>query len=151
MKTCIRCGLNLPLDSFSKGKKHRDGRRNECRACAAEYHREYVKAHPEAKGSWERRNPEAVKAAQHRKTVAKYGLTPEAYGTMLLSQGGVCAICSGPQTAKGRGGAAKPLEIDHDHATGEVRGLLCSGCNVGIAHLRHNPELLSRAISYLTR
>jgi hypothetical protein len=53
-------------------------------------------------------------------TLDKYKLTPAIYSEMLQEQGFVCAICK----------EVKPLEIDHDHKTGKVRGLLCHNCNV---------------------
>lgn len=49
---------------------------------------------------------------------AKYGISTAQFRKMLTRQGGVCALCSLPPKVK-------PLEIDHDHKTGRVRGLLC--------------------------
>lgn len=62
---------------------------------------------------------------------------------MLEEQGGVCAIC-------GTGNGQKMLHVDHDHGTGRVRGLLCHQCNrvLGLAH--DNPELMRKAIEYLS-
>ncbi|WP_424923390.1 endonuclease VII domain-containing protein [Actinocrispum wychmicini] len=60
-------------------------------------------------------------------------------------QGGRCAIC---QRATGRG---KRLAVDHNHATGEVRGLLCKPCNRDVlGHLRDDVSAFERAIVYLT-
>ena len=71
-----------------------------------------------------------------------YGLSTEAYQEMLASQGGVCALCGGTP-------GARALGVDHDHATGRIRGLLCSPCNTGIGNLRDDPDLLRKAIAYL--
>jgi hypothetical protein len=60
----------------------------------------------------------------------KYGVTDDVFNTMLAAQNGLCAICGKPETSLGRTGRVKPLSIDHDHATGKVRGLLCHGCNI---------------------
>jgi hypothetical protein len=61
------------------------------------------------------------------------------------AQGGRCYIC---QRATG---ARRRLAVDHNHATGEVRGLLCKPCNRDVlGHLRDNTEALQRAIDYLT-
>ena len=61
---------------------------------------------------------------------SKYGIKLEDYERMFEEQGGVCAICGSPPTAhkKNRG----HLHVDHDHASGEVRGLLCHRCNLGM-------------------
>lgn len=64
-----------------------------------------------------------VSSATHTKMVAKtYGLGPGEYAALLEAQGGRCAICR----AKPK---SKRLAVDHDHKSGAVRGLLCSGCN----------------------
>jgi hypothetical protein len=69
-----------------------------------------------------------------------YGLTPGDYAAMVALQDGRCAIC-------GRGDES--LGVDHNHATGVVRGLLCSECNKGIGLLREDPDVLQRAVEYL--
>jgi len=73
----------------------------------------------------------------------RYGLTPEQYNTKLVEQKGVCAICKKPPTGGRR------LHIDHNHQTGEVRGLLCNGCNRGIGYLQESQEVLLEAVRYL--
>ena len=84
---------------------------------------------------------------EHRARVlmSRFGLTVDAYDAMVNVQGGVCAICR-EQCASGM-----RLSVDHDHMTGEVRGLLCKICNVAIGHLKDDPELLRRAAEYLER
>jgi hypothetical protein len=75
---------------------------------------------------------------------AYLGVSEEAYASMLEAQGGVCAICGKPETSK-RGS----LSIDHDHATGRVRGLLCHACNIGLGNFRDTEAILRGAIEYL--
>lgn len=74
----------------------------------------------------------------------KFGLTVDAYNAMLAEQGGVCRICEG-----GFGG--KTPHVDHDHATGAVRGIVCEHCNRGLGAFRDNIESLRNAIAYLER
>lgn len=62
-------------------------------------------------------------------------------------QGNVCAICGKPETVK-RKGTTKRLSIDHNHKTGEIRGLLCSRCNMKLGVLE-NVEFVEKANLYL--
>lgn len=73
-----------------------------------------------------------------------YGLTPEAWAGMLAGQDGKCAICSAhiEDTA---------LVVDHDHATGAVRGLLCRQCNSGLGYFKDSIPTLGAAIGYLAK
>jgi hypothetical protein len=74
-------------------------------------------------------------------------MSPEDYETLLVQQGGVCAICrQGVDSGRFLCGA---LNVDHDHKTGIVRGLLCGFCNCAIGKLNDDPDLLDRAAVYL--
>lgn len=80
-----------------------------------------------------------------------YGVTMEEVAEYLAAQGGKCKICETAlclSTLGSRGRAGKP-HVDHCHATGAYRGILCHGCNVGIGMFRDNPLALSNAINYL--
>ena len=83
----------------------------------------------------------------------KYGLTPEQYDAMLQAQAGGCKICGLPaeKNVQRRPGSASPpcLDVDHDHVTGRVRGLLCFNCNTGLARFLEQPRFLAAAIEYL--
>jgi hypothetical protein len=46
-------------------------------------------------------------------------------------------------------GRGRYFHVDHDPDTGRARGLLCMECNTGIGELKHSPEILDLAISYL--
>jgi hypothetical protein len=74
----------------------------------------------------------------------------ERYRAMEVEQRFGCAICGGPPSLK-RGGKVDHFDVDHDHETGEVRGLLCSGCNTGLGSFRDDPSRLAAAIAYLKR
>jgi len=86
-----------------------------------------------------------------RHQLGKYGLTIDTYNKMLAEQAGVCAICKGQETVRGRGGKLKKLSVDHCHTTNAVRGLLCHYCNVGIGYLKDDPEILRAAHKYLEK
>lgn len=93
------------------------------------------------------RNRETVleKQRQQRATglprLKEHGLSCDQYDFLVAEQARACAICLEPFAATPR--------IDHDHATGEVRGLLCHSCNVALGHFRDNPDNLRRALRYL--
>lgn len=75
-----------------------------------------------------------------------YGVTPEQYAELLDQQGNRCAICR-TDAPGGKGG----WHVDHDHATGRVRGLLCHSCNIMLGHANDDPARLQSALEYLTR
>jgi hypothetical protein len=72
----------------------------------------------------------------------RYRLTAADYDKLLSEQGGRCAIC-------GALPAGKRLAVDHDHNTGQVRGLLCSRCNFGIGFLGDSSANCRSAAGYL--
>jgi hypothetical protein len=80
----------------------------------------------------------------------KFGITLEQYQAMLEEQNGGCAICGQPETAI-RMNKVVALSVDHNHRTGERRGLLCTACNIGIGSLAESPERLRAAIAYIER
>ena len=85
----------------------------------------------------------ARKATAHAATIkAKYGLTRADYETVLEAQDGACAICRGKRPYR--------LCVDHDHSTGEVRGLLCRRCNKVLRDVRDSVYVLNGAVMYLT-
>jgi hypothetical protein len=75
-----------------------------------------------------------------------YGVEHGWYDKTFEAQGKKCAICG--RTDSGRANS-KRLCVDHDHATGKVRGLLCHPCNSGIGKLKDDVTLLQSAIDYL--
>lgn len=85
--------------------------------------------------------PKARNRKRHLR--ALYGMTVEAYDEMAKAQEWCCAICRDPVVG--------PLHVDHDHATGCVRGLLCSNCNTALGKFKDDPKVLEAAIAYIAR
>jgi hypothetical protein len=75
----------------------------------------------------------------------KYGLTPEAYEALLAKAGHACEICR----RKPDGTHGRRLVIDHCHASGVVRGILCDRCNSGLGSFRDDTNALEQAAAYL--
>lgn len=100
-----------------------------------------------------RERKRALAAKKHAAWIlATYGITAQEYWAIYRAQGGRCYIC---QRARGKdeqgNGRGKMLSVDHDHKTGEVRGLLCGPCNKDVlGHLRDSIAALERAVTYLT-
>lgn len=103
---------------------------------------QFRESHKATVREWAAQNPEK----KHAQRVRKYGLTPEQMKAMLDAQGQACAVCG--HTEKRH--KLFPM-IDHCHTTGKVRGILCSRCNMAIGLFRDSPELMRKAIEYLSR
>lgn len=76
----------------------------------------------------------------------RYGITLSEYEEKVKNQQNKCAIC---KTENPSYGHVKRFSVDHCHATGRVRGLLCTRCNKGIGFFKDDINLLSQAIQYL--
>lgn len=109
-KVCSKCKETKPVSEFHK--KGAGLRRADCTECRSEFRT----------GKW----PETAEQRLRRKLWSEYGLTFEQYVALFDAQGGACAICGIQPTA------GKRLAVDHCHATGVVRALLCTRCNLAV-------------------
>jgi len=159
-KKCPKCGRELPVGSFCKNKSRKDGLSGWCKNCRAQYQKNRKAKDPErvraqgrkAEQKWWWAHPERARElvrAQHLRR--QYGLSAEEYDTILAEQEGVCAICGEAETRSCRG-KVSALAVDHDHATGEIRGPLCTRCNLMVGLLERDPlELIEKARQYLMK
>jgi len=152
MKTCTSCQETKPLEAFKRHPNTPDGRTYVCKDCLRS--RPVVAAQtPEERRERQLaviRERHAVDPAFRQRLAdsrrkSLYGLTGEQYTALLEAQGGVCAICKTPPADADRG----VLHVDHDHATGRVRGLCCRPCNNGLGHFKDDPNLTAAATAYL--
>jgi hypothetical protein len=160
VRRCKHCGEIKPSGDFYAEKSGRKGKRPECKACTAARRKEWYRHNRQREIArvriWQRANPERLKASRDRNRERrnrkmreihlrnKFGLTPDQYGVILADQGGACALCKKPPTL------GISLHVDHDHRTGEIRGLLCMRCNNALGLFRENSDLLRRAARYVT-
>lgn len=87
-----------------------------------------------------------------RELKRNFGLSLEEFSRKMDAQGGMCACCGKPETDLNRDGSGvRMLAVDHCHAKGHVRDLLCGGCNRGLGNFKDDPELLEKAAAYLRR
>lgn len=151
-KQCGRCGNEKLSVEFYRSSRRADGRSTYCILCAKALRAEWVAANADkVQASNAARQPD-VKRRDHRQFWLKnYGLDQQAYTALLANQGGVCAICQlAERYIDARTGLPRNLAVDHDHATGRVRGLLCGRCNRALGQLNDDPDRLRRALAYLT-
>lgn len=94
-------------------------------------------------------NDHSSSAGWETRLRAKYGITVDEHAWMFLHQRGLCAICKDPERSSRTAEGGTGLVVDHDHVTGEVRGLLCSRCNAGIGLLGDRVDWTHSAMWYL--
>jgi hypothetical protein len=92
-------------------------------------------------------NPEYHKSVQLKRL---YGISIDHYNEMLAEQNGSCAICGKAEGNEIRGKVVA-LAVDHDHATGKIRALLCSNCNRGLGLFNDDVGLLAKAQAYVLK
>jgi hypothetical protein len=156
MRTCKKCGVGKPLDQF---RVDRGYLRGACRECEHTVLRAYQLANlekgAEASRKWSREHPAQRNATKRAWRVAhpeqqaamrraqNYGITSDKYAMILVSQGGVCAVCRG-ECKTGR-----RLAVDHCHLTKGIRGLLCNRCNHLLGLAGDASDILRAAAEYL--
>lgn len=130
-RQCSGCSRDLAMAAFARCAKNKDGLHSHCRECrSATKKAHYVKNAAEL-------------AAKHRQRT--YGLDKASFASLVERQQNCCAICSRDM------GNKHNRHIDHDHATGRVRELLCSRCNRMLGHVDDNPQLLRTMAAYIEK
>lgn len=141
MKKCCKCNQFKPLSDFGKNKPTKDGLNKRCKPC-----------HKEASNKSYKRDIETHKKRMRLQGIRMYWPdlslkdAIKAYEDLKASQNNTCPICLNNLDA-----SEKRAHIDHDHKTGQVRGILCNNCNRGIGYLKDNTESLDRAKAYLLK
>lgn len=131
---CRRCGVFKLASEMSTNSRYL------CVKCFSQKGNDWQLDHPEAAGN-HKRNYSFLK---------NYGITLDDAWNMLLAQDCLCLICGNSLTAFGQKNDRSP-HVDHDHATGKVRGILCFTCNVGMGMFKDDVARLQSAIRYLEK
>lgn len=134
-----------------------NGKTKVCPKCKKEKEAILENFYPNAKGhicwckecvlgravAWSSANPERAAMRRKRwKLKALYKISIEEFDRLFTLQDGKCAIClATPDT----------FHVDHDHSSGEVRGLLCFPCNAGLGNMKDDPQLMRAGANYLER
>lgn len=144
-KQCIKCGQSKSRSQFTISRRHADGRLNTCKECKngpnGEYQQNRTTRIQNAQ-TYYSNNKEII---SKNNQVRKYGVSSSWLEERYSIQKSLCEIC------KRDGGIKKSLCIDHDHQTGEVRGLICGKCNTAIGMVEESTEILMAIIEYLER
>lgn len=137
VRICRICKQSLPIGRFRLRDAKRGTYRNECYECFKSGIRARYHADPD----------------KHRDRMRRhnYGLPLGQYKKMHDDQGGRCAVCGEREQSLHSSGRPRDLFVDHHHASGVVRGLLCMPCNMGIGQFRDDVDLLRKAIEYLNK
>jgi len=136
-KLCPNCNLLKPFESFYKSNSSKTGVTSFCKTCSS------------IKGKqWNKNNKEKTKQRSRIKDLKRnYGMTSQDYESMLSKQNTVCCICKANEPGKNR----SYFTVDHCHATGKIRGLLCAKCNCALGLLNDDPKLFETAKKYLEK
>ena len=179
LRKCSTCKQDKPLNQFRKDSSRSDGLHKTCNECNAEiqrawYQRNKTKAAKKAKAKYAA-NKEVINAKRrdkYKKNAVKYkaarkkyylnnkdkiretawrkagikDMTVEKYNQMYDQQNGCCAICGTHRKELKRN-----FSVDHNHDTGEVRGLLCGTCNRALGYFKDSLQMLTIATNYLKK
>lgn len=127
LKVCRDCGLEKPASSFWKDMYIIGGLKHRCILCIQKDPRKDLSSRASNLKRW-------------------YGITLAEYDRLLVQQNYCCAICNIPQEKLSR-----RLDIDHNHKSGQVRGLLCSSCNTTLGKINEDIPTAESLVSYLKK
>lgn len=152
-KLCKTCQEIKPIEAFGVRKDVKGGTFSDCRLCAAARARAHREARIERDGGKHNLNAyqrayaqtDSGKDATRRAKAKHLGVREDDLDTVVASfksHSGLCDICQTLTTARG-------LHIDHDHASGKFRGLLCGHCNSMLGFAKDDTAVLTAGIRYL--
>ena len=133
-KICTLCQEIRQLDHFPAHAREPDGKGNHCKPCTQERSITWYHAGDHRENR------------KHTLRQKLYNLSRTEYEAMLQSQSGLCAICGLPPDG---GPKSSTLHVDHNHATGVNRALLCTDCNHGLGNFKESRSVLRKVIAYL--
>lgn len=157
LKHCNKCREELPVVQFGVRSDTYDGLQPWCKPCTNArnrvYHATSYERDPQAhrdrqkrwNADWRAKDPERVRRSDRDHNLRyTHGISLAEWEAMFDAQGRVCGLCAHDEP---RG--MKGWHVDHDHATGKIRSILCAHCNVGLGAFGDDPERLRLAAAYL--
>lgn len=163
MKNCTKCKDNFPIGNFYKDNRRKDKLTLWCKSCCDKKVSEWKNKNKEQDKinhqkwyqenkekvlintkNWRLNNLERYKKNKKRYSLKKkYSISIEEYEKMLIAHNNKCAICKKQ--------SKNILNVDHNHKTNEIRGLLCTSCNTALGGFKDSIELLQEAINYIIK
>lgn len=143
-KTCFRCKGIKSTKDFPKDNSKKDSLSIYCSTCI----RSINKARRSDTTYNAKRRAESPRYARQNRAWrlrTKYGISIEDFEQMFESQGKVCALCKSDKSDSNQ------FVMDHCHATGRIRGILCSYCNRALGMFKDSVDILNKAIVYLSK
>lgn len=141
VKKCYKCGITKDWKEFYINQSSKTGLSGMCKECS-----DLKRNERREKYLLYLKNKRTVEKNKHSYLLRSYNLTVEEYNKLYEIQEGRCLICSKHQSE-----LDKSLCVDHNHQTGEIRGLLCSNCNSALGFLKDNIESVKKALEYLIK
>ena len=136
-RVCSSCKEEKSLDCFYKRSDSESGYRSQCKDC-------------HKAGFWRTRDKVKHRKVSYKSQLLKrYNIGVEVFNEMFRLQDGKCLICASDLENIFLDKSGSPVAVDHNHTTGQIRGLLCKNCNSGIGYLKDSRSLLEKAIRYL--
>ncbi len=129
-KKCSTCKKIKPLSDFGKHKQTPTGLNYSCKSCLRDKTNKYRK--------------ENKKRFKNYRLQNQYGISIEEWQIMYDNQQGCCAVCETHQSM-----LKTILCVDHNHITGEIRGLLCHTCNRAMGLFKDDSMIIKKAMEYL--
>lgn len=133
-KVCGKCEEEKSLTNFYNHRLSPDGKQTTCKVCMNKQTRKYY-------GENKEKVDYKSRAANLKRL---YGISLDQYNEMLKKQHGCCAICD-----RHRDEFDRHFSVDHNHVTGEIRGLLCTYCNHRVVGRHRDGALLRKVADYI--
>lgn len=147
MKRCVGCGEKKAHKEFRIFRDRRRGQERRdswCKVCRR-------KRDKGRRKSWKGRSKKSLSRRNRKRQLRReYGIKLADYERMYAAHEGVCAICGKAET-RSLNGKVISLGVDHDHKTGEIRGLLCARCNTALAQMERIEGWEELARAYLEK
>jgi len=133
MKFCRDCEGTKPISEFNADARNPDKKQTYCRDCQKLRAKNWYK------------NPKNKVAKRNKDLITKFNITLDEFNALIASQNNACAIC------KHAFSHAKNANMDHCHASGGLREVLCRQCNIGLGLFKDSVQTLETAIQYLIK